>query len=296
VAAFQPIDRDHAEKGSGDQEPWVGGPEHEAIRRHFIETRYQLLPYLYTLADEASRTGLPLVRPLFLEFPDAAPDHHPLDTDLAAASEFMLGADLLIAPAPYPEALDSYVVEFPSSVWYDYWTGDKISSPVSQATGTTDPASLHDAHPPLSISLNSKLAQLPVFVRAGSILPIAPIVQSTDLTPQGPLTLRVYVGDACSGELYQDDGKTYAYRQGAFLRMKFSCQQTADGMRLNIGPHEGSYPAWWKEMNVVIFGWTPQRGDVYVNSKQIPSHWSQQPGAFAFVAEDNGKGMVIDLK
>ena len=296
VAAFQPIDRDHAEKGSGDQEPWVGGPEHEAIRRHFIETRYQLLPYLYTLADEASRTGLPLVRPLFLEFPDAAPDHHPLDTDLAAASEFMLGADLLIAPAPYPEALDSYVVEFPSSVWYDYWTGNKISSPVSQATGTTDPASLHDAHPPLSISLNSKLAQLPVFVRAGSILPIAPIVQSTDLTPQGPLTLRVYVGDACSGELYQDDGKTYAYRQGAFLRMKFSCQQTADGMRLNIGPHEGSYPAWWKEMNVVIFGWTPQRGDVYVNSKQIPSHWPQQPGTFAFVSEDNGKGMVVDLK
>ena len=60
VAAFQPIDRDHAEKGTGDQEPWVGGPEQEAIRRHFIEARYQLMPYLYTLAEEASRTGLPI--------------------------------------------------------------------------------------------------------------------------------------------------------------------------------------------------------------------------------------------
>ena len=87
VAAFQPIDRDHTEKGTGDQEPWVGGAAHEAIRRHFLETRYQLLPYLYTLADEASRTGLPLVRPLFLEFPDAAPDGHPIDLD--AGGEFL---------------------------------------------------------------------------------------------------------------------------------------------------------------------------------------------------------------
>ena len=96
VAAFQPIDRDHTEKGTGDQEPWVGGAAHEAIRRHFLETRYQLLPYLYTLADEASRTGLPLVRPLFLEFPDAAPDGHPIDLD--AGGEFLVGPDLARRP------------------------------------------------------------------------------------------------------------------------------------------------------------------------------------------------------
>ncbi len=100
LGAFQPIDRDHTEKGSADQEPWAGGPEHEAIRRHFVETRYQLLPYLYTLADEASRTGLPLVRPLFLEFPNATGDGHPMDLDGDASSEFMLGPDLLVAPAP----------------------------------------------------------------------------------------------------------------------------------------------------------------------------------------------------
>ena len=81
VAAFQPIDRDHTEKGTADQEPWVGGPEQEAIRRRFIETRYQLMPYIYTIAEEASRTGIPMVRPLFLEFPDAEADHHPIDLD-----------------------------------------------------------------------------------------------------------------------------------------------------------------------------------------------------------------------
>jgi alpha-glucosidase len=65
VALFSPSIAITPKKAPGDQEPWVGGPEQEAIRRHFIETRYQLMPYLYTLAEEASRTGLPMVRPLF---------------------------------------------------------------------------------------------------------------------------------------------------------------------------------------------------------------------------------------
>ena len=217
MATFQPIDRDHTEKGTADQEPWVGGPEQEAIRRRFIEARYQLMPYLYTLAEEASRTGLPILRPLFLEFPDAAPDRHPIDADHDTASEFLFGPDVLVAPAPYPDELDEYSVKFPSPDWYDYWTGAKIVSPA-----------------PLSVSITPEVAKLPVFVRAGSILPIAPIVQSTNETPQGPLTLRIYVGDRCEGELYQDDGKTYAYRQGVYLRMSFSCAASAEGLRLKI--------------------------------------------------------------
>lgn len=87
IGAFQPIDRDHAEKGTGDHEPWAGGPEQEAIRRRFIEERYRLLPYLYTTLESNTRSGLPLLRPLFLEFPDAAPDHHPLDVDVQNGGE-----------------------------------------------------------------------------------------------------------------------------------------------------------------------------------------------------------------
>ena len=125
IAAFQPIDRDHTEAGTSDQEPWVGGPAQEAIRRRFIEERYRLMPYLYTLAEEASRTGLPMIRPLFLEYPNAAPDRHPIDIDNQASGEFLLGRDLLIAPAPFPDQADSYSIEFPSADWYDYWTGEK---------------------------------------------------------------------------------------------------------------------------------------------------------------------------
>src|SRR5262249_39000185 len=85
LATFQPIDRDHTTKGSGDQEPWVHGPQHEAIRRRYIEERYRLLPYLYTAAEELSRTGIPIVRPMFLEFPNAG--DHPMDLD--APNQFL---------------------------------------------------------------------------------------------------------------------------------------------------------------------------------------------------------------
>src|ERR1700723_3338452 len=204
LAAFQPIDRDHTELGTGDQEPWVGGAEQEAIRRHYIETRYRLIPYLYTLAEEASRTGLPMMRPLFLEFPDAAPDKHPIDIDVSAAGEFLLGRDLLIAAPAFPGELDRYQVEFPSEDWYNYWTGEKVPQPAKTGapTGPTETAANQVR---LKSTIQPALDTLPVFARGGSILPIAPLVESTGETPQGPLTLRVYTGEDCEGTLYQDD-------------------------------------------------------------------------------------------
>jgi alpha-glucosidase len=294
IGAFQPIDRDHTEKGTGDQEPWVGGPEQEAVRRHYIETRYQLMPYLYTLAEEASRTGLPILRPLFLEFPDAAPDRHPIDLDAGAQSEFLLGAHLLIAPPPYPEALDTYPIELPTPDWYDFWTGAKVPQPAPTATAI--PSAVAEQKGLLTVPVTPSLAELPVFVRAGSILPIAPIVQSTNEKPSGPLTLRVYAGDQCSGELYQDDGKTYAFQQGAYLRMNFNCQVTAAGARLDIGAHQGSYPAWWKELHVEIYGWTPKEGKVFVNEKEVAIHLDRELQRTGLVIADDGNGEKVELK
>ena len=295
VAAFQPIDRDHTEKGTADQEPWVGGNEQEAIRRRYIETRYQLLPYLYTLADEASRTGLPILRPLFLEFPDATADRHPLDIDNAAAGEFLVGSELLVAPSPYPDETDSYAVEFPSSTWFDFWTGEQIHPPSTSSKGPGPEASA-GSQPPLIASVTPSLDQLPVFVRGGSILPIAPIVQSTNETPRGPLTLRVYAGDACMGELYQDDGKSYAYQHGGYLRMQFSCELTADNLHLKIGAHEGSYPAWWKEIRIEVYGWKHSPLQLGVNGKRILQAPDQQAHSTSLIIADDGRGMDIELK
>jgi alpha-glucosidase len=295
VASFQPLDRDHTEKWTGDQEPWVGGPEHESIRRRFIEERYRLLPYLYTLAEEASRTGLPIERPLFLEFPDGARDHHPIDIDLQAAGEFLLGPDILVAAPPYPDKLDSYGIEFPSPTWYDYWTGQLVQKPAPTASDMNSPQSPADLVP-LTVWVHPELGSLPVFVRGGAILPIAPLVQSTNEIPQGPLTLRVYVGDACRGHLYLDDGKTQAYEKGASLRMDFECAVTNDGLRLWIGEHKGAYRPWWQQIRVEVYGWLSRTNTVSLNGNSVDAGLTTSPGKMILAIPDNERGALLELK
>jgi alpha-glucosidase len=256
LAAFQPIDRDHAAKGTRPHEPWVDGPEQLAIRRRYIEERYRLMPYLYTVAEEMSRTGLPIMRPLFLEFPDATTDGHPLDLD--AGSEFLFGPDLLVAPNPSPEEIAPYEVHLPPGVWYDYWNGDRLDQ--HSLTAAQDLEQRDRKQPDKPLMITPVLENLPVFVRGGTILPVAPLVQSTNEVPEGPLTLRVYSGPNCSGDLYQDDGRSFAFRTGDYLRLHFSCQVNLDGtLAVHIDAQQGSFVPWWKEVRIEAFGWTPKR-------------------------------------
>lgn len=281
IAAFQPIDRDHTEDGTADQEPWVGGPEQEAIRRRFIETRYKLMPYLYTLADEASRTGLPMVRPLFLDYPQAAPDGHPLDVDPDAGSEFLLGHDLLIAPPAYPDELDRYTAELPSPDWYDFWTGEKLAQPNGRQHQAGETIS---GPPPIPLTavLTPELDKLPVFVRGGAILPMAPLVQSTNEIPKGPLTLRIYAGPDCRGSVYTDDGKSFAYEHGEYLRQEFRCDVGTDALHLHMSKPEGRYQPWWKTIRVEVYGWKPNAKDVEVDGHRASATANDIEHGFAF--------------
>jgi alpha-glucosidase len=141
-----------------------------------------------------------------------------------------------------------------------------------------------------------ELAQLPVYVRAGSILPMEPITQSTNEKPKGPLTLRVYPGDACAGDLYEDDGKSYEFQHGMYLRMSFTCQIKSGVVHLTIGPHEGSYPAWWKDIRIEIYGVTPKQGELLVNAKKVAQGLEVNPNGADFVIADDGKGAEIEVR
>jgi alpha-glucosidase len=293
IAAFQPIDRDHAEKGTGDHEVWANGPAQEDIRRRFIETRYRLLPYLYTVTEEDTHTGLPLLRPLFLEFPDAAADRHPLDVDLNTSGEFMVGPDLLVAAPAFEDKAGDYEATLPSPGWYDFWTGKEMGEDRGGVVaGGLQPGSA--AVPVLpAVRIHRELATLPVFVRPGAMLPIEPLVQSTEEQPMGPLTLRVFPGPDCGGHLYQDDGKSFAYKQGVFLRMDFSCETSADhsSIRIHIGKHEGSYPAWWKEIAVQVNGLSVRPTSVSVNGKATSFSYADESATI--VATDDGDGLEV---
>jgi alpha-glucosidase len=265
LSAFQPIDRDHAAKGTRPHEVWADGPAQEAIRRRYIEERYKLMPYIYTAAEETSRDGLPILRPLFLEFPRAtctpatattpASDCHPLDLD--AEGEFLFGPDILVAASPLPDDVAPYEVHLPPGLWYDYWTKTKLDrrSPITRQDNEIRDTTTTTALPPIMV--NPGLADLPIYVRAGSIIPTQPLVQSTAETPNGPLTLRVYppaLGEPCSGDLYQDDGTTYNFRKGDSLRLHFTCTVDAGTLTVHIGAAEGSYQPWFHEVRIEAVG------------------------------------------
>ena len=259
LATFQPIDRNHTNKGAGDKEVWVHGPEQEAIRRRYIEERYRLLPYLYTMVEELTRTGLPVVRPVFLEFPHATADSHPIDLD--AGNEFMFGPDILIAPPPFPEQPDKYELKLPPGVWYDYWTGDKIQ-----------PVAADKSSAPSGVFISPQLEKLPVYVREGAIIPMQPVTQSTSETPSGPLTVRIYPGKDCHGSLYQDDGKTFAFERGEFLRIDFSCEMTESGVSFHKVERHRSFQPWWKQIHLEVYGWdAPKATAAWTGNSDAPS-------------------------
>ncbi|WP_380785695.1 TIM-barrel domain-containing protein [Sphingomonas sp. R86521] len=253
IGAFYPVFRNHSAKGMPRVEPWVDGPQHLAIRRRFIEERYRLMPYLYGLTELNARTGDPILRPVFYDYPSA------MTMSCDQSMTFTLGKGLLVAPPPKPESPQAYEICLPAGGWYDYWTGKRagaaqgdVPGPVqsaSQATG--DPRTRGDVFTAIP-----RLDQLPVFVRAGTILPRQPLVQSTAETPAGPLSLDVYPGADCRGDLYADDGHSTAFQSGAFLRQTVRCTVTPKGLTLDFEAPVGRYVPWWKQFAVTVHGWT----------------------------------------
>jgi alpha-glucosidase len=242
LGAFNPIFRGHAAKGTRDREPWVDGPEHEAMRRRAIESRYALMPYLYTNVEEMTRTGIPLMRPVFLEYPKA-------EESYGDDRDFLFGGDLFIAPA-FSEMPMAEDVRLPPGGWYEYGT-----SILHDSTGT--------------ITLQPELGVLPVFARAGAIIPQQPIVQDTDETPNGPIELHVYPGPDCRGALYQDDGHTFGYQRGKFLRASYACEAKPGSVSVTSRLDHAAFSPWWTSAKLVVYGFKAAPREVRVGDKTV---------------------------
>ena len=291
IGAFYPVFRDHSATGTPRVEPWVDGPDHLAIRRRFIEERYRLMPYLYALADRNARVGDPIMRPVFYDYPAA------LNFSCDQSIAFTLGRDLLVAPPPQLESPQRYDVCLPAGGWFDYWTGRRVGGAAPAAPQAIQSASQATGQ---AVAIVDRIAEtprldtLPIFVRAGTILPRQAVTQTTSETPAGPLMLDVYPGDDCTGSLYADDGHSMAFAKQGYLRQAIRCTVTPAGVEIAFEARTGRYPAWWRQIAVTVHGWTGE-GTVTSAGRSIASRADGPSETVTFTIPDMPRAATITV-
>jgi alpha-glucosidase len=196
--------------------PWSHGQEAEANFRTYAQLRYRLLPYYSALGWEAYQTGLPLIRPLMVEF---QADAHLAGVD----DQVMLGPALMLAPVVEPGACQRDIY-LPAGVWHDFW---------STQTYTSRGA----------ISYAAPLDRLPILVRGGTILPMGPALEHIPDSHQfDQLELHIWPPYPAEGVLYDDDGCTRAYQEGAYSVTRFSASQDGASLTVRVGAAQGTFP------------------------------------------------------
>lgn len=211
-ATFLPLQRVHGYMT--DTEFWRYGDQVENVARRYLELRYRMLPYIYALAAQAHQVGMPVLRPLVFDFP-----HDP--QALGQSHSYMFGPALHVAPVLAPDAA-SWPVYLPASTggWYDFWTGSRRAG-----------GQVHQVDCPIE--------RIPLHVRAGSILPLGPIVESSAHALGKDLDIVVFPGRDGAMMLYEDDALSYAYEHGESASTTLIWQ---DAKRvLKIGPRVGRF-------------------------------------------------------
>jgi alpha-D-xyloside xylohydrolase len=207
--AFQPVMRAHGERNHN--EVWSYGKQAEPILAKYLKLRYQLLPYTYSVAYRTYQTGAPYMRALFMDFPN-----DPKAADIP--DEYMYGPAFLVAPVTEQGSTHRTVYLPAGCDWYNYWTNERL-------------------HGGLSILVDAPIDTLPLFVKAGSIVPFGSAVLSAQ-HPQTIASVRVYPGADGSLTLFQDDGKTYEYESSGGSVTTLTWDDKAHQLK-----HDGA-PAW----------------------------------------------------
>lgn len=262
VSFLAPFCRNHHVIDGYDHEPWRFGKYYEDIIRKYLKLRYRLLPFLYTTLREAHQTGVPLFRPLVLNYQH---DSNTVNLD----DQFIIGEDLLVAPILQPNQT-SRLVYLPEGVWYDYWTGKK------QKGGTM-------------VRVDAPLEIVPMFIRGGAIIPEGPEMNYVGEKPFDPITFYVHPDDQGRAvtTLYEDDGTSPAYKRGVHRRTHVEVSPSGKGFEITVSPPEGSYQPGARKL-LFVAPFTGAVREVLLDDKRLA------PGGAGgrSVGYHSGKGMV----
>ena len=211
--AFCPIFRVHGTRTPDQNELWSYGPEAQAILTSFDRLRYRLMPYIYSLAWKVSSESYTLMRPLIMDF---SSDRRVKNI----GDQFMFGPSILVNPVTEPAATTRHLY-LPRTRWHDFWTGKVL-----------DGGSAIDALAPLD--------RIPLYVRAGSIIPLGPDVEYAAEKPADPIELRVYRGADGDFTLYEDENDNYDYEKGVYATVPIHWDDAKAA--LTIGERKGKFP------------------------------------------------------
>jgi alpha-glucosidase (family GH31 glycosyl hydrolase) len=252
---FQPILRLHS--ANGNRLPWQYPEPVSGITEDFLRLREALIPYTYTLAAEAHNSGMPITQPLYLDYPNQAAAYaHP--------GEYLYGSDMLVAPVTTPGSVADMPVWIPPGRWVDYFTGATFAGPSTTM---------------VSVPLN----RMPVFVRAGGIIP-EQLVSPASSTSNVHMSVDAFSGSGGAFTLYGDSGKGLGYTTGQYTQTPITDSLGAEGARhvvkpswVTVGPTHGHYPG-----EPTAVGWRirmvdlTQPSGVTLNGHRIDH---QQPGS-----------------
>jgi alpha-D-xyloside xylohydrolase len=210
---FCPIFRVHGTRDPNENELWSYGRQAQEVLTKYDTLRYRLLPYIYSLAWRVTDESYTMMRPLVMDFRND-------ENAQRIGEQFMFGTALLVNPVTDP-GVDSWRLYLPPTAWYDFWTGERI------AGGKF-------------INAAAPLETLPLFVRAGSILPMGPFLQYTSEKPADPIELRIYPGADGDFVLYEDEGDSYQYEKGAHATIRMHWDDARQ--TLTIAERQGEFP------------------------------------------------------
>ncbi len=231
VGMLYPLMRGHSAMSTARHEPWIFGDRVENICREYINLRYQLLPYIYSLFWEAATAGAPILRPLLYHFPNDPQTYTLYD-------QVLLGASLMAAPI-YRPGIEHRSVYLPAGTWYDWWNCDRYEGPIHIL-----------AHAPLE--------KMPLYVRGGAIVPMQPVRQYVDQTSLDEIRLRIWPGNN-QYQLFEDDGHTNKYQDQKFSLANISVFSESNQTIVEIGAKIGEWTPPPREVIVEVVGEGEQR-------------------------------------
>ena len=259
--AFSPILRTHTTKNpASERRIWAYPEPYSSILRSAFQLRYAMQPYLYTEARRTYDTGVAFLHPLYYDWPNSAPAYD-------VRNEYMFGDEMLAAPvvaaADKVTGLASEKIWLPAGSWIEWPTGKHLDGPAQ-------------------VERTFSIDQIPVYLKAGAIVPMQPPMLYTGERPVDPLIVNVWplaAGASSSYSVYEDSGVAVQYQHGVFARTPIKAEQTGDTLRVEIGPVEGSYPGMMKTRSYEVrlpADWPPS--EVTVNGKAVPQGGAGKAG------------------